>query len=107
VKNFFSIVSWFVSTAFTTFVLLAGASYFYGQTKITAKFAGTNLEGAAVFLDGYNVGLTPYKAWLMPGSHDLRVVPPESYETMQAEYKGYIVSTIRGGELMVEFDPRP
>lgn len=64
-----------------TFLVAAVVVWFFGaKTTITALDEnGESLTGAVVKIDGEEVGKTPYSTRLIPGNHQIVVLPPEGY----------------------------
>ncbi len=99
----------FIKSAVSFVVIMAlsvaAFSYFFGTTTVKAKFAETPLEGAKVFIDGKEVGKTPYQARLTPGIYSIKVVPPDGYESKQSEYSFELFTVCRGAHFEAPFDP--
>jgi hypothetical protein len=75
----------------------------FGETKVTASFEGSVIDGARVYLDGKYVGKTPYVTRLMPGSHTIKVLPPYGYDTDLVSETIQLFTFGRGIDRCVEF----
>lgn len=100
-----SILSFILSLALAiagTIGIYAAVWFFYGNTQIVATIDGKPLKGAIVEVNGTYVGETPLNVHLMPGVHDVSVIPGD-VDTIEAEYTGTGFTTGIGYKIEVSF----
>lgn len=89
-------------------LVLAGVAWFcvwhfFGTTKVVANFEGSLIDGANVYLDGKEVGKTPYLTRLTPGMHRIKVLPPDGYDADLVSETLYFFTMGKGTNYEVHF----
>ncbi|MDF1497343.1 MAG: PEGA domain-containing protein [Patescibacteria group bacterium] len=103
-KSFFKSLVQFLAGLAVGCVVWYAVWHYYGYTEVTATFDGSKIDGALVYIDGKQVGKTPYKERLYPGFHNIEVRPPQGYDSTLSSQTWYYFTAARGDDLVAKFE---